>query len=67
MCENLHELVPPLCFINFKIFWVFLYSGKSTKTGKMYALKQERPANLWEFYISLEIPARVTDVNIVSV
>ena len=42
------------------------FSGKSVKDGKMYALKQERPANLWEFYISLEIPARVIDANIVS-
>lgn len=40
-------------------------SGKSTKTGKMYAFKQERPANLWEFYISLEIATRVEDVKIV--
>lgn len=45
----------------------YIFSGKSAKTGKMYALKQERPANLWEFYISLEIPARVADENIVSI
>lgn len=43
------------------------FSGKSTKTGKLYAFKQERPANLWEFYISLEIPTRVEDAKIVSV
>lgn len=42
------------------------FSGKSTKTGEMYAFKQERPANLWEFYIALEIHSRVEDVNIVS-
>lgn len=45
----------------------FHSSGKSTKTGKMYAFKQERPANLWEFYISLEISTRVVDVKFVSI
>lgn len=32
---------------------------------KMYAFKQERPANLWEFYISLELRSRIEDQNIV--
>lgn len=45
----------------------YFFRGKSTKTGKLYAFKQERPANLWEFYISLEIPTRVEDAKIVSV
>lgn len=57
-------------YLNIKLEHLFLshffFSGKSAKTGKMYALKQERPANLWEFYISLEIPTRVADSNIVS-
>lgn len=32
---------------------------------KMYAFKQEHPANLWEFYISLELRSRIEDQNIV--
>lgn len=27
----------------------------------MFALKQQRPANLWEFYICLEITSRMND------
>lgn len=27
----------------------------------MYALKQQRPANLWEYYICLEITSRMID------
>ncbi|XP_031628925.1 uncharacterized protein LOC116344486 [Contarinia nasturtii] len=44
----------------------YVYSGKNTKTGKMYAFKQERPANLWEFYISLEIASRIEDPKMLS-
>lgn len=43
----------------------FNFSGKSNKTGKLYALKQERPANHWEFYISLEIASRIEDPKMV--
>lgn len=33
----------------------------------MYAMKQERPANLWEYYICLEIQSRIEYDDIVSI
>lgn len=41
-------------------------SGKCMKTGLTYAMKQQRPANLWEYYICLEIQSRIEFDNIVS-
>uniref|UniRef100_A0A336K6A5 CSON015408 protein n=1 Tax=Culicoides sonorensis TaxID=179676 RepID=A0A336K6A5_CULSO len=41
-----------------------VFSGKCQRTGVMYALKQERPANLWEYYICLEIKSRIANPNI---
>ena len=43
------------------------FSGKNAKTGKIYAFKQERPANHWEFYISLEIASRIEDPKMVKI
>ncbi|XP_020815379.1 uncharacterized protein LOC110189588 [Drosophila serrata] len=37
-----------------------IYTGQHVKTGKKVALKQERPANYWEFYITLEVHSRLT-------
>lgn len=36
-------------------------SAKCKTTSKMYAMKQQRPANLWEYYICLEITSRMND------
>lgn len=36
------------------------FSGKNTSNGQLYALKQERPPNLWEYYICLEIQDRIS-------
>lgn len=41
-------------------------SAQNTANGKTYALKQERPPNLWEYYICLEIVSRIPMRNIVS-
>ncbi|XP_046394781.1 uncharacterized protein LOC124162323 [Ischnura elegans] len=38
-----------------------IYKGYSTKWKKMVALKVQKPACPWEFYISNEINSRVTD------
>lgn len=35
------------------------FSGKEVIGGKKVAMKQENPANLWEFYICLEIQDRI--------
>lgn len=43
---------------------VFLAEG--TKSKKMYALKQQRPPNLWEYYVCLQIHERLTDERVVS-
>lgn len=37
------------------------FSAKCKDTSQIYALKQQRPANLWEFYICLEITSRMND------
>lgn len=36
-----------------------VYSAKNLNTGEQVAMKQERPANLWEYYICLELRARI--------
>uniref|UniRef100_A0A1Q3EY46 Putative mitotic checkpoint serine/threonine protein kinase n=1 Tax=Culex tarsalis TaxID=7177 RepID=A0A1Q3EY46_CULTA len=36
-----------------------VYSAKNLTTGEQVAMKQERPANLWEYYICLELRARI--------
>lgn len=43
-----------------------VFSAECSKTKEMYALKQQRPANLWEYYICLQVHTRITDENIVS-
>lgn len=43
-----------------------VYSAKEVNSGKMYALKQERPANLWEYYICLEIESRLHTTEMLS-
>jgi len=39
----------------------FIYTAKSSKDGKIYAMKQEKPANLWEYYICVELVDRLKD------
>lgn len=36
-----------------------VYNAKNLTTGEQVAMKQERPANLWEYYICLELRARI--------
>ncbi|XP_041631735.1 uncharacterized protein [Drosophila kikkawai] len=43
-----------------------IYTGKHVKTGKKVALKQERPANYWEFYITLEVHSRLSSEQMFS-
>ncbi|XP_055383397.1 uncharacterized protein LOC129613385 [Condylostylus longicornis] len=40
-----------------------IYSAKEKYSGKMFALKQEKPANLWEYYVCLELRSRVENVD----
>lgn len=41
-----------------------VYSAKNLATGEQVAMKQERPANLWEYYICLELRARINHDDI---
>ncbi|XP_052903341.1 uncharacterized protein LOC128310683 [Anopheles moucheti] len=41
-----------------------IFSATNTSTGKKVALKQERPANLWEYYICLELRSRIESPDI---
>lgn len=43
-----------------------VYCGTHNKTGKKYALKQERPPNFWEYYICLEVHSRLNSDDLVS-
>ncbi|XP_059620134.1 uncharacterized protein LOC132264084 [Phlebotomus argentipes] len=40
-----------------------VYHAKCQVTGNCYALKQERPANLWEYYIVLELKDRMNEMD----
>lgn len=64
MRKNSKKLLVKQSFENFSFSFSIL-SAKCKDTDKMYALKQERPANLWEFYISLEISSRIEDSHLV--
>ncbi|XP_021708404.1 uncharacterized protein LOC5575051 [Aedes aegypti] len=41
-----------------------VYSAKNLSSNKVVAMKQERPANLWEYYICLELRSRVNNDDI---
>ncbi|XP_058055703.1 uncharacterized protein LOC131207111 [Anopheles bellator] len=43
-----------------------IYCANHVATGKQFALKQERPANLWEYYICLELRSRITNFDILA-
>ncbi|XP_055548233.1 uncharacterized protein LOC129731895 isoform X2 [Wyeomyia smithii] len=43
-----------------------VYCAKKMSTGEVVAMKQERPANLWEYYICLELKSRINHVDILS-
>lgn len=36
-----------------------VYSGECTQTKEILAFKQQRPPNLWEYYICLEVQSRI--------
>lgn len=42
-----------------------IYAGKSVRTGKIWAMKQEKPANLWEFYVCVELMDRLKDKRMI--
>lgn len=44
-----------------------IFSGECRNTKSMLAFKQERPPNLWEYYICQEVQKRIGDRRIVSV
>lgn len=42
----------------------YLYiSSAKTSEGKLVALKQSRPCNLWEYYICMEVKFRLKEFN----
>uniref|UniRef100_A0A182N281 BUB1 N-terminal domain-containing protein n=1 Tax=Anopheles dirus TaxID=7168 RepID=A0A182N281_9DIPT len=41
-----------------------IYCATEATTGEKVALKQERPANLWEYYICLELRSRIENPDI---
>lgn len=41
-----------------------VYSAKNLSTGQILAMKQERPANLWEYYVCLELRSRINNEDI---
>ncbi|XP_049288902.1 uncharacterized protein LOC125766875 [Anopheles funestus] len=41
-----------------------IFSATDISTGKKVAMKQERPANLWEYYICLELRSRIESADI---
>lgn len=43
-----------------------VFTAECNKTKQMYALKQQRPPNLWEYYICLEIHKRIENQYIVN-
>uniref|UniRef100_A0A182YAZ4 Protein kinase domain-containing protein n=1 Tax=Anopheles stephensi TaxID=30069 RepID=A0A182YAZ4_ANOST len=41
-----------------------IFCATNESTGKKVAMKQERPANLWEYYICLELRSRIENSDI---
>lgn len=41
-----------------------VYNAKNLTSGEQVAMKQERPANLWEYYICLELRSRINHDDI---
>lgn len=41
-----------------------VYSAKNLTSNKTVAMKQERPANLWEYYVCLELRSRIINEDI---
>jgi checkpoint serine/threonine-protein kinase len=42
-----------------------IFTAKNRKTGKVWAMKQEKPANLWEYYICVELMDRIKDKRMI--
>lgn len=42
-----------------------IYKVKNSKDGKVYAMKQEKPPNLWEYYICLELIDRLKNKEMI--
>ncbi|KAL5277528.1 BUB1 family protein [Megaselia abdita] len=43
-----------------------VFLGRNIKTTELVAMKQEKPANYWEYYILLELAHRMTNQNLKS-
>lgn len=43
-----------------------VFSAECTNTKKWFAFKQQRPPNLWEYYVCLQAHARIKDESVVS-
>lgn len=46
-----------------KINLIFIHSSAKTVEGRLVALKQSRPCNLWEYYICMEVKWRLNEFN----
>lgn len=42
-----------------------IYTATNSKDGKVYALKQEKPPNLWEYYILVELMCRLKNEQMI--
>ncbi|CRK98523.1 CLUMA_CG011876, isoform A [Clunio marinus] len=43
-----------------------VYSAKMTESGELVAMKQEKPPNLWEYYICVELKDRLKNKNMIN-
>jgi checkpoint serine/threonine-protein kinase len=43
-----------------------VFAAKNLKTGKHVAMKQEKPANLWEYYICVELSDRIKNKTMMA-
>lgn len=43
-----------------------VFSAECTKTKELLAFKQQRPPNLWEYYVCLQAHSRIKDESVVS-
>lgn len=45
------------------VLFVFDFPSAKTSDGRLVALKQSRPCNLWEYYICMEVKFRLKEFN----
>lgn len=61
-CTGNHFTV--LNFISRGSFGI-IFTARNSRNGKIYAMKQEKPANLWECYICVELQDRLKDPRMI--